>query len=130
VREVISSRRNPNNMGKGSLQLVNLLADEYSGRILSLTYFQPRCVQEICSLSGIPIAVAYRRVADLEASGLLYCNKIETSPSGKKSKYYSCHVDMARLTFRDGRFEVEVEWKDRSMEKVPLPLSRSKIGSA
>jgi len=27
---------------------------------------------------------------------------------------------MARLTFRDGRFEVEVEWKDQSRETVQI----------
>ena len=107
-------------MSKGALKLANLLADEYSGRILSLTFNQPRCVQEICSLSGIPIAVAYRRVSDLEAAGLVRCVRTEMTMGGKKSKFFSCQVDMARLTFRDGRFEVEVEWKDQSRETVQI----------
>lgn len=95
------------------MNLSSLLADEYSGHILSLTFSQPRSVQEICILSGIPIAVAYRRMNALEAAGLVKCLRTEISPSGKKRKYYLCQVDVARLTFREGRFEVEVEWKDR-----------------
>jgi predicted transcriptional regulator len=98
-------------MAKGALNLSRLLADEYSGRILSLTFSQPRSVQEICDLSGIPIAVAYRRMTALEASGLIKCLRTDVASSGKKCKYYMCQVDVARLTFREGRFEVEVEWR-------------------
>ena len=105
-------------MAKGALNLSRLLADEYSGRILSLTFSQPRSVQEICALSGIPIAMAYRRVTALEASGLIKCLRTDISPSGKKCKYFMCQVDVARLTFREGRFEVEVEWKDRGRAEM------------
>ncbi len=109
-------------MAKGALNLSRLLADEYSGRILSLTFSQPRSVQDICLLSGIPIAVAYRRMTALEAAGLVKCLRTDISPSGKRRKYYLCQVDVARLTFREGRFEVEVEWRDRGrpeMLRVP-----------
>jgi hypothetical protein len=107
-------------MAKGALHLSNLLADEYAGRILSLTYSRALCVQEICALSGIPVAVAYRRVAALEATGFIKCLRTEVAPSGRKCKYYLCQVDMARLTFRDGRFEVEVEWRDRVANRGPI----------
>jgi predicted transcriptional regulator len=100
-------------VAKSTLNLSSLLADEYSGRILSLTFSQPRSVQDICALSGIPIAMAYRRVTALEAAGLIKCLRTDISPSGKKCKYFMCQVDVARLTFREGRFEIEVEWKDR-----------------
>lgn len=105
-------------MAKGALNLSRLLADEYSGRILSLTFSQPRSVQEICALSGIPIAMAYRRVATLEAAGLIKCMRTDISLNGKKCKYFMCQVDVARLTFREGRFEVEVEWKDRGRAEM------------
>ena len=109
-------------MAKGALNLSRLLADEYSGRILSLTFSQPRSAQEICSLSGIPIAVAYRRITALEAVGLIKCQRTDVASTGKKSKYYICQVDVARLTFREGRFEVEVEWRDHgSKEKTRIP---------
>jgi len=109
-------------MAKGALNLSRLLADEYSGRILSLTFSQPRSVQEISALSGIPIAVAYRRMISLEAAGLVKCLRTDVSESGKKCKYYLCQVDMARLTFREGRFEVEVEWKERGRAEM-LPIA-------
>jgi predicted transcriptional regulator len=103
-------------MAKGKRPVSDLLADEYAGKILSLTFTQPRSVQEICALTGIPIAVAYRRVTALESAGLIKCSRTEVATTGKKSKYYVCQVDMVRLTFREGRFEVEIEWKDRTSE--------------
>lgn len=105
-------------MAKGALNLSSLLADEYSGRILSLTFSQPRSVQEVCLLSGIPIAVAYRRMNALEVAGLVKCLRTEVSPNGKKCKFYLCQVDVARLTFREGRFEVEVEWRDHGRPEI------------
>jgi len=109
-------------MAKGTLNLSRLIADEYSGRILSLTFSQARSVQEICVLTGIPIAVAYRRMTALEASGLVKCLRTDVASSGKKCKYYLCQVDVARLTFREGRFEVEVEWRDHgSTEMLRIP---------
>ncbi|OPX63770.1 MAG: hypothetical protein A4E30_00577 [Methanomassiliicoccales archaeon PtaB.Bin215] len=44
--------------------------------------------------------------------------RTEVSPSGKKCKYFMCQVDVARLTFRDGRFEIEVEWRDRARPEM------------
>jgi predicted transcriptional regulator len=108
-------------MAKGTLKLSRLLADEYSGRILSLTFSQPRSVQEICMMSGIPIAVAYRRMNSLEAAGLVKCLRTDISPNGKKCKYYMCQVDVARLTFREGRFAVEIEWRDHGRTEM-LPV--------
>ncbi|MCX6650741.1 MAG: winged helix-turn-helix domain-containing protein [Methanomassiliicoccales archaeon] len=112
-------------MDSGPRSISDLVSDEYAGRILSLTFSQPRCVQEICAMTGIPIAVAYRRVAALENAGLIKCHRTEVSQGGKKSKYYRCQVDLVRLTFRKGRFEVEVEWKDsRSERHIPAMVSR------
>lgn len=109
-------------MDLGTRPISDLFADEYAGRILSLTYAQPRCVQEICELGGIPVAVAYRRVAALEAVGLLKCQRTEVASTGRRSRYYRCQVNMVRLTFREGRFEVEIEWKDRRSERHLPPL--------
>jgi len=113
-------------MVKGALNMSRLLTDEYAARILSLTFSQARSVQEICAISGIPIAVAYRRVAALEAAGLLRCLRTEVGPSGKRCKHFICQVQVASLTFREGSFEVEVEWKDQGREELaPMPSLRT-----
>jgi predicted transcriptional regulator len=113
------------NMEKGPHPISDLVTDKYAGKILSLTFSQPRCVQEICELTGIPVAVAYRRVAALEGTGLIRCQRTEMAPSGRKSKFYLCQVDMVRLTFREGHFEVEIEWKDhRSERHLPVIARR------
>lgn len=68
-------------------------------------------------MTGMPVAVAYRRVQALEDAGLIKCLRTDVASSGRKSKFYHCQVDMVRLTFRNGHFEVEIKWKDRISEK-------------
>jgi predicted transcriptional regulator len=104
-------------MDSGPRSISDLVSDDYAGRILSLTFSKPRSVQEICALTGIPVAVAYRRVAAMENAGLIKCHRTEVSKGGKKCKFYQCQVDLVRLTFREGRFEVEVEWKEKGLER-------------
>jgi len=104
-------------MDKSLHPIPELVADEYAGKILSTTFTQPRCVQEICEMTGMPVAVAYRRVQALEDAGLIKCLRTDVASSGRKSKFYHCQVDMVRLTFRNGHFEVEIKWKDRVSEK-------------
>jgi len=112
-------------MDSGPRSISDLVSDDYAGRILSLTFTQPRSVQEICALTGIPVAVAYRRVAAMENAGLIKCHRTEVSTVGKKCKFYQCQVDLVRLTFREGRFEVEVEWKEKGMERhLPAMVPR------
>jgi predicted transcriptional regulator len=90
-------------------EMSRLLGDEYAGRILSMTYHHPMSVQEISKVCGIPIAVAYRRVNRMEDVGLVRCVKEEEVYRGKKVKLFRCAVRSVILTFREGRFSVEVD---------------------
>jgi DNA-binding HxlR family transcriptional regulator len=91
-------------------ELSRLIADEYAGKILSATYKKPMSVQQISRSCNIPIAVAYRRVAKMEETGLLRCVGYEEVYRGKKVSYYQCAVHVAKVTFSDGKFIVEVDW--------------------
>lgn len=77
-------------------------------------------------MTGIPIAMAYRRVAVLESAGLVKCLRIEDTSKGRRMKYYLCQVEMVQLTFRNGHFEVEIEWKDRISEKHLPVMTRQR----
>jgi len=99
-----------------------LMADEYAGRILSVTYNHPLSVQTISKGCSIPIAVAYRRVGKMERAGLLRCVRQEEVFRGKKVKYYQCAVRVLRLVFMDGRFSIEVDWlsdEELLMQQTP-----------
>ncbi len=95
-------------------ELSKLIADDYAGKILTATYKNPMSVQQISRTCNIPIAVAYRRVAKMEEHNLIKCVGYEEVYRGKKVSYYQCAVNVARVTFSGGRFNVEVD---------PLPES-------
>jgi predicted transcriptional regulator len=90
-----------------------LLADEYAGRILSVTFDEPKSIQQISRLCDIPIAVAYRRVAAMEELGLIRCAREDESYRGKKVKLYACAVRFLQLAFQDGKMSTAYD---------PLPL--------
>jgi hypothetical protein len=102
--------------GSGSRddELSRLIADDYAGKILTATYRNPMSVQQISRTCNIPIAVAYRRVAKMEEFSLVKCVGYEEVYRGKKVSYYQCAVNVAKITFSSGRFNVEVD---------PLPES-------
>jgi len=95
-------------------ELSRLISDEYAGKILSATFKKPMSVQQISRNCVIPIAVAYRRVARMEEFGLIKCVGYEEVYRGKKVSYYQCAVNMAKVTFADGRFNVEIDFLPES----------------
>ncbi len=90
--------------------LSRLISDEYAGKILTATFKHPMSVQQLSRSCGIPIAVAYRRVARMEEFGLVKCVGYEEVYRGKKVSYYQCAVSVAKVTFTNGRFNVEVDY--------------------
>jgi hypothetical protein len=100
-------------MGSGTLnegQISRLIADEYASRILRATYQHPMSVQQLSRKCNIPIAVAYRRIGDMESSGLVRCVRQEEVYRGKKVKFYSCAVRLVKYSFDEGDFSIEVDW--------------------
>ncbi len=107
-------------------ELSRLIADEYAGKILSATYKNPMSVQQMSRACDIPIAVAYRRVAKMEEYGLLRCVGYEEVYRGKKVSYYQCAVNVAKVTFADGKFNVEVNFlPDGEMVRVGEAAGRA-----
>ncbi len=91
-------------------ELSRLISDDYAGKILTATFKHPMSVQQLSRTCGIPIAVAYRRVAHMEEFGLVKCVGYEEVYRGKKVSYYQCAVSVAKVTFTNGRFDVEIDY--------------------
>lgn len=91
-----------------------MLADEYGAKILSVTFQRPSPVQEISRACDIPIAVAYRRVTQMEEAGLLKAEIVDEKKRGRKVKYYSCNVSAINFAFKDGTFSIEIDWLKES----------------
>lgn len=100
-------------MGSDTLnegQISRLIADEYAARILRATYQHPMSVQQLSIRCDIPIAVAYRRIGEMEENGLVRCVRQEEVYRGKKVKFFSCAVKLVKYSFEQGDFSIEVDW--------------------
>jgi hypothetical protein len=100
-------------------EMSRLMADEYAGKIMSVTYHRAMSIQQISHKCAIPIAVAYRRVGRMEELGLVRCEREEEAYRGKKVRFYMCAVDSLQLTFNKGRFTVSSE------PRSPAPMRSS-----
>jgi len=105
--------------------ITRLIGDEYVERILSITHKNPMTTRDLSRICGIPIAVAYRRVNNLERTGLLKCVAQEEVPRGKRVSYYQCAVRAMKVSFVDGRFLTELELlPEEEMIRRPIPSAR------
>ncbi|WP_019177005.1 ArsR/SmtB family transcription factor [Methanomassiliicoccus luminyensis] len=107
-------------------EISRLIADEYAGKILTATFKNPMSVQQVSRACAIPIAVAYRRVAKMEELGLIKCVGYEEVYRGKKVSYYQCAVNVAKVTFSSGKFNVDIEYiPDSEMSRVGEGIAAS-----
>ncbi len=86
--------------------------------------------QDLSRVCGIPIAVAYRRVGNLERNGLLRCVAQVEVPRGrgKKVSYYQCAVRAMKVIFVEGEFHTELEFLPE--EDMIKPTKPSNGGNA
>ncbi len=86
--------------------LLEALADEHSAKILAATAFQPRSVMDLIRDEGIPSSSAYRRVHELEGSGLLVVAKTVLMADGKTYSMYKATFRELNVAFQAGALVV------------------------
>ena len=88
--------------------VLKALADEYSRTILTFVMDKPRSVIEISMECKIPMSTAYRRIHDLEESGLVQVMGSIISDDGKRYYLYRSKIKAVRTIFGVDSLEVEV----------------------
>jgi predicted ArsR family transcriptional regulator len=86
-----------------------LLADDYSQKILVNTYSVPMSAQRLSKTCQIPIAACYRRIHELERAGLLIVDREKEVYKGRKVRLYRCKLRSATIRFNNGRFAVRYD---------------------
>lgn len=85
-------------------EVSQLLADDYSQKILVTTYSSPMSAQRLSKTCQIPIAACYRRIHELEQAGLLTVDREKEVYKGRKVRLYKCRLRSATIKFLNGRF--------------------------
>ncbi len=90
---------------------IRLLTDSYCSKILAYTSTKAACAQEISTSLGIPIAMCYRRLGDMEGAGLLTITERFLNRRGKRVSLYKAMVQVAKIEFKEGKWVAAVEMK-------------------
>jgi hypothetical protein len=91
------------------IMISNLISDKYVSKILMSTFKKPKSVQKISASYGIPIAVCYRKVRQLERLGFLTCIGDKLNGNGKRVKLYQSQIVNAHFFMEKGKFRARVQ---------------------
>ncbi len=92
-----------------ALRVSQTVMDEYSARILLGTMEQAASALDLSRRFGIPIAACYRRIRQLEAMGLVYCERALPSRNGKGLQLFRSRLRSMRIVLEEGRLRARVE---------------------
>ncbi len=88
--------------------VLRVLADEYSRKIFVSLIDKAESVNSISRNNNIPIATAYRRIAELEESGLLTIERGVLTEDGKRYDLYRSSFRQVNIFIDTGRVDVDV----------------------
>lgn len=91
----------------GTVELLELLGDEYTRRVLTAVTQQPRSGREVMEVADVSKATAYRRLGELEDAGLIE-SKTVFDPDGHHHEQFRTVVDAVDVQFTDTGVNVAV----------------------
>lgn len=104
-----------------SKEVSKLLADDYSQKILAITYTSPMSAQRLSKVCRIPIAACYRRIHELEQAGLITIDREKEVYKGRKVRLYKCMLKSASIRFHNGRFVTRYDtWPENGGSAEPV----------
>ena len=89
--------------------LLSVLADEYSRKILSILTDKELNAQEISENLGIPASTTYRKIKNLEGLELVKKTKVIRTLEGLDESYYKSMVSGIDVKFKDGKVFCKIE---------------------
>lgn len=90
-------------------EILAILGDEYSRKILSVLAKNELNTQEISAKLGIPASTTYRKVKNLESLSLIKKTKIIRTIEGLDESYYKSLVSGIEVKFLDGEISCKLE---------------------
>ncbi len=90
-------------------EILSVLADEYSRKILAILAKNELNAQEISSNLNIPTSTTYRKIKSLESLGLVRKTKVVRTLEGLDESYYRSLVSGIEIQFKDGEISCKLE---------------------
>jgi len=96
---------------KMAWEVLQHISDQYSIRILRATLHRPLDAITLSKQLGIPIAVCYRRIKELERLGLLTKEGKKLTSKGKWINLYKANIKNAEVKMENGRIVIKITFR-------------------
>lgn len=90
-------------------EILSILGDEYSRRILAILAKNELNAQELSNKLGMPTSTTYRKIKNLESLALVRKTKIIRTLEGLDESYYRSLVSGIEIKFKDGEISCKLE---------------------
>jgi predicted transcriptional regulator len=104
----------------GNEQIIELLANENSRAIVSLTSIKECSAIQLSQELDIPLATVYRNLKLLEADGLIQHVKTIINLQGNEEKYFRCAISEVAVRIHEGVLSVEVKKEECNYKVIRL----------
>ena len=94
------------------------VADKEMLKIIELSTYAPKSVNAIIRETEISHSTAYRKIRWMLEEGILYTEKIEITPDGKKFSLFRSTLRSISFSYVDGKTSVEVDYNIDVLEKT------------
>jgi DNA-binding Lrp family transcriptional regulator len=106
------------------------LSDSASRGIIMSTIETAKPVEEIASENRIPLSTCYRRIEELENQGILVCERIVVTSSGKRFARYRATIRSAQITFDGMGLSINLIPNEEAMARMRANLVSTKVVSS
>ena len=102
--------------------ILTAVADKEMLKILDCATLHTKSVSEVIRETGIPHSTAYRKIKWMLEEGLLFTDKIDITPDGKKFSLIRSTLKSINIMYENGEMRVHVEYNVNVLEKITQRL--------
>jgi hypothetical protein len=102
--------------------ILSAIADTEMIMILDCATFRSKSVSDIIRETRIPHSTAYRKIKWMLEEGLLFTEKIDITPDGKKFSLFKSTIRWINVRYEFGKITAEVEYNINMLERTAQRL--------
>jgi predicted transcriptional regulator len=103
-------------------EILELLGDEYTRRVLQAVVERPRTGREIIEAADVSKATAYRRLDELQEAGLVEA-ETKIDPDGHHRKQFCAVIERLDFEFSGPEFTATMQTESRESGRSPGPTN-------
>ena len=98
--------------------ILSVIADNEMMMMLDCATFRSKSVNDIIRETAIPHSTAYRKIKWMLEQGLLFTEKMDITPDGKKFSLFRSTIKWINIRYELGKINVEVEYNINVVERT------------